>query len=165
MEGVTGVPRDAQRGRWAIKVATLGDGAVRVDMTGLLEAYDRAARRWSRTRLVAAILGTLTLSGSLALGAMALRWDVQHRRDVQVLTFFLQETEARVMCWRAVANRWNRTQEDILAVDAREAWVRGCVEQEMGRQEDGVLGGARYRTLMKPEKVNHNQAVQRAYEP
>ena len=131
------MPGDALRGAAAVEVTARDDGAVRVDVTGLLDAYERAARRWGRLRLSGAILCSLTLSGSLVLGVMAIRWDVQHRRDVQMLKVFLQETEARVMCWRAVANRWNWTQEDIGKVDGREGWVRGCVESELRRQEDG----------------------------
>ena len=146
MDGVTEVPRDAHRGRWAIEMAAVSDGAVRVDVTGLLAAQERVARRWSRLRLTGAILCSLAVSGSLILGVLALRWDVQQRRDMQVLKFLLQETEARVICWRAVAIRWNRTPEDIVTVDGREAWVRGCVERELARQ------------------VNHDQAVGRAYE-
>ena len=159
------MPRDAHRGRWAIEVATGGDGAVRVDVTGLLEAYERAARRWSRLRLAGAILCSLAVSGSLILGVMALRWDVQYQRDAQLLKFFLKETEVRVMCWKAVANRWNRTQEDIVTVDGHEAWVRGCVASELARQEGGALRSARARALMKPKQVNYDQAVQRDDEP
>jgi hypothetical protein len=158
-----GVLCDTNRSRGVIEVTALGDGAVRVDMTGLLEAYDRAARRWSRTRLVAAILGTLALSGSLALGAMALRWDVQYRRDVRVLKFFVQETETRVMCWRALALRWSRTPANTGVVDGHEAWVRGCVQRELSRQEDGAFG-IRDRAPRKLEKVNHDEAVRKAYE-
>jgi hypothetical protein len=159
------VPRDAHRDRWAIEVAAVGDGAVRVDVSGLMDAHERAARRWSRLRLAGAILCSLAVSGSLVLGVMALRWDVQQRRDMQVLKFLLQETEARGMCWRAVAIRWNRAPEDIVKVDGREAWVRGCVERELARQEGSPLRSARERAVKKAEKVNHDQAVQRGYGP
>ena len=159
------MPHDAHRGRWAIEVATGSDGTVRVDVTGLLNAHDRAARRWSRLRLAAAILWSLTVSGSLVLGVMVIRWDVQHRREIQVLKLFLQESETRVTCWKTVANRWTRPREDIVTVDGREAWVRRCVEWELKRQEGGALQSARDGALVKPEKVNHSQAVQRAYEP
>ena len=156
------MPRDAHRERWAIEVATVGDGAVRVDVTGFLDAHERAARRWSRLRLAGAILCSLAVSGSLVLSVMALRWDVQQQRDMQVLKFLLQETEARVMCWRAVAIRWDRTPKDIVRVDGREAWVRGCVERELRRQEVGALRNGRDRALMKPEGANHDPAAQRA---
>lgn len=162
---MTGVLWDINRNRCAIEVTTLGDGAVRVDATGLLEAYERAAGRWSRTRLVVAILSTLTLSGSLALGAMALRWDVRHRRDVQVLKFVLQETETRAMCWKALTLRWNRTRETIELVDGDEAWVRRCVEGELRRQQGGAVRSARDGALVKPEKANDDRAVRRASEP
>ena len=162
---MTGVLCDTNRSRSAIEVTTLGDGAVRVDATGLFDAYERAARRWSRTRLVAAILSTLALSGSLGLGAMALRWDVQHRRDVQVLKFVLQETETRAMCWRAMASRWNPTREDIVTVDGHDAWVRRCVEGELRRQQGGAVRSAREGALVKPEKANHDRAIRRASEP
>ena len=142
----------------------MGDGAVRVDVSGLLDAHERAAKRWSRLRLAGVILCTLAVSGSLILGVMALRWDVQHQRDMQVLKFFLQETEARVMCWRALTSRWNRTAKDIVTVDGREAWVRGCVELELRRREDRVPRSARD-AFMKPEKVNHDRAAQRAHKP
>lgn len=161
-EGVS-MPRDGRRGRLAIEIATVGDGVVRVDMTELVDAYERTARRWSRARLVGAILGSVTVAGSLALGVLAIRWDAQHRRDVQVLKFVLRETETRVMCWRAMPSRWNPTREDIVTVDGHEAWVRGCVQRELGRQGDGALG-IRDRALMKPKKVNHDEAVLRAYE-
>ena len=148
---MTRVSRETHRGPWAIQVATVGDGAVSIDVTGLLDAQERAARRWARLRLTGAILCTLTVSGSVILGVTALRWDVQHRRDVQALKLLLQETETRGMCWRAVANRWNRAREDLVTVDAREAWVRGCVEWELTRQDGRARRGARDQALLKPQ--------------
>ena len=67
------------------------------------------------------------------------------------------------MCWRAMASRWNPTREDIVTVDGHEAWVRGCVQRELGRQGDRALG-IRDRALVKPEKVNDDEAIRRAYE-
>ena len=72
--------RDAHPGRWAIELATAGDGAVRVDVSELLAAHERAARRWGRLRLAGAVLCSLAVSGWLIGGVMALRWDVQQRR-------------------------------------------------------------------------------------
>lgn len=111
--------------------------------------------------MVGAILCSLTVSGSLILSMMAMRWDVQHRRDVQALKFLLHETEARVMCWRAIANRWNRTREDIVPIEG----LRGCVEWELRRQAGGARRSARERALTEPEKVKHDQVIHRASGP
>ena len=123
----TGPP--APPGKAAIVIERREDG-IRVDLAGLLSAYERRWRRWR-----AAFQWGLVL-GALAFLAFGFWWeraeDQEKRRMIGVLKFDLAEQRARASCWQAIAMHPLGYGSPI-TLERRPAEVNKCVEQELKR--------------------------------
>lgn len=110
-------------------MARTEDG-IRVDVTGLVGAYERRWRRWRGACQWGLVVSALTLCAGV--GILALRADVEHRRVNQILAFDLAEARARASCWQAVALH-PPGYGPTVPLDRREAAVAQCVERELQR--------------------------------
>ena len=104
---------------------------VEIKLSGLVGALERRARRWRAAALL--MLVGLAVGASVAVAVLALRWDYQRGRTLQLLRNDLEVTQARARCWEALARYLPKSPEDVIPDVRRSEWVRQCLATELAR--------------------------------
>jgi len=122
------VPRSP---RGAVEIVRHVNGPLEVKVSGLVDSAERRIRQWQG---VAAMLFIIMVVGAaLAVVVVAVRWDYERGRSVQMLQADLQTARARERCWEALARYTPRGADDVIAPGRRDAWVARCLTTELGR--------------------------------
>jgi hypothetical protein len=114
-----------------VEVVRHANGPVEVKVSGLVDAAERRIRQWQG--VAAALFLFMVVGAALAVVVVALRWDYERARSVQVLRADLQLAQARERCWEALARFTPRGADDVIAPGRRDAWVARCLGTELGR--------------------------------
>lgn len=130
-DGVHGPPIDHSEPGPAVEIIRHSEGPIEVKLSGLVKGTERRVRRWRMATLV--LLVGLVVGASFAVAALALRWDYQRGRTVQLLHMDLETAQARARCWEAVPRHWPKSPEDVIRDAKRTDWVRRCVSTELAR--------------------------------
>jgi hypothetical protein len=121
----------ARPSRAAVEIVRHPDGPVEVKVSGLVDTAERRIRQWQG--VAAALFLIMVVGAALAVVVVALRWDYERGRSVQVLQADLQMARARERCWEALARYTPRAAEDVITPAKRDAWVARCLSTELGR--------------------------------
>ena len=117
--------------RGAVEIVRHPNGPVEVKVSGLIDSAERRIRQWQG---VAAILFIVMVVGAaLAVVVVALRWDFERGRSVQVLKADLEMARARERCWEALVRYTPRGAEDVVTPARRDGWIGRCFAAELGR--------------------------------
>lgn len=117
--------------RPSVEVVRHRDGPIEIKLSGLVDALDQRMRRW-RAAALTALVG-LCVAASVAVAVLALRWDYQRGRTLQVLRADLEVAEARARCWDALARYAPQSLQDVIPPARGSEWVRQCVATELAR--------------------------------
>ena len=118
-------------GRAAVEIVRHADGPLEVKVSGLVESAERRIRQWQG--VAAALFLVMVVGLALAVVVVALRWDYERARNVQVLQADLEIARAREKCWEALARYTPRGADDVITPARRDAWVARCLSTELGR--------------------------------
>jgi hypothetical protein len=118
-------------GRGHVEIVRHPEGPVEIKLSGLIEAAEGRVRRWRSIAL--AMLVGLVVTASLAVAALALRWDYQRGRTVQLLQNDLQVARVVARCWETLARHAPKNPQEVIPGPARGDWVRRCVATELAR--------------------------------
>ena len=119
------------RGRPSVEIVRRPEGPVEINLSGLVGAAERRVRRWRMTVVV--LLVGLVVGASLAVAALALRWDYQRGQTLPLLRADLEVAQARARCWEALARYLPESPKDVIPDSRRGEWVRLCVAAELTR--------------------------------
>jgi hypothetical protein len=117
--------------RAAVEIVRHANGPVEVKVSGLVDTAERRIRQWQS--VAAALFLIMVVGAALAVVVVALRWDYERGRSVQVLQADLQMARAREKCWEALARYTPRGPEDVITPAKRDGWVARCLSTEFGR--------------------------------
>ncbi len=117
--------------RPSVEIVRHAEGPVEIKLSGLVDAAEQRVRRW-RAIVVTMLIG-LFLGAAGAVVILALRWDYERGRTLQLLRSDLEVSRLRERCWEALARRAPRSPEDIVPDSRRESWVGQCLATEMAR--------------------------------
>lgn len=120
-----------RRRRPSVEIVRHPEGPVEIKLSGLVESAERRVRRWRVAALV--VLVGVVVGASVAVAVIALRWDYQRGRDLQVLRADLEFTQARARCWEALARYLPTNPGDVIPDVNRSEWVKRCVANELAR--------------------------------
>jgi hypothetical protein len=120
-----------RRRRPSVEIVRHPEGPVEIKLSGLVESAERRVRRWRLAALV--VLVGVVVGASAAVAVIALRWDYQRGRDLQVLRADLEFTQARARCWEALARYLPTNPSDVIPDVNRSEWVKRCVANELAR--------------------------------
>jgi hypothetical protein len=121
----------ARPGRAAVEIVRHADGPVEVKVSGLVDTAERRIRQWQG--VAAALFLIMVVGAALAVVVVALRWDYERGRSVQLLQADLQMARTREKCWEALARYTPRGAEDVITPAKRDGWVARCLSTELGR--------------------------------
>jgi len=121
----------ARPGRAAVEIVRHPNGPVEVKVSGLVDTAERRIRQWQG--VAASLFLIMVVGAALAVVVVALRWDYERGRSVQVLQADLQMARAREKCWEALARYTPRGAEDVITPAKRDGWVARCLSTELGR--------------------------------
>jgi hypothetical protein len=102
-----------------------------VKVSGLVDTAERRIRQWQG--VAASLFLVMVVGASLAVVVVALRWDFERARTVQVLQADLQMARARERCWEALARFSPRGADDVIIPAKRDGWVARCLATELQR--------------------------------
>ena len=119
------------RRRPSVEIVRHPEGPVEIKLSGLVETLERRVRRW-RTAVVVLLVG-LVAGASLAVAALALRWDYQRGQTLQLLRTDVELARARARCWEALARYLPESPKDVIPDSKRGEWVRLCLATELAR--------------------------------
>lgn len=120
-------------------MARTEDG-IRVDVTGLVGAYERRWRRWRGACQWGFVVAALLIAtASWWWGVAATK---EQRRLMGILTFDLALAQARAGCWQALAVH-QPGYGPAVPLEERPAAVGKCVERELSRWVLTTNGGRR----------------------
>ena len=115
----------------AVEIVRHPDGPLEVKVSGLVDSAERRLRQWQG---VAAILFIIMVVGAaLAVVVVALRWDFERGRSVQVLQADLEMARARERCWEALVRYTPRGPDDVITPARRDGWIARCLTAELSR--------------------------------
>ena len=117
--------------RPSVEVVRHRDGPIEIKLSGLVDALDQRMRRWRAVALTTLV--SLCVAASVAVAVLALRWDYQRGRTLQVLRADLEVAQARARCWDALARYAPQSPQDVILPARRSEWVRQCVATELAR--------------------------------
>lgn len=117
--------------RPSVEILRHPDGPLEIRLSGLVGAAERQLRRWRVAVLV--LLVGLVVGASLAVAALALRWDYHRGQPLQMLRADLEVAQARARCWEALARYLPESPKDVIPDAKRSEWVRQCVATELAR--------------------------------
>lgn len=132
--GLYGRPRRglvARPGRRAVEIVRHLNGPLEVKLSGLIDGAERRVRQWQG--VAASLFLIMVVGAALAIVVVALRWDYERGRAMQVLQTDLQMARARERCWEALALFKPRTADDVVTPAKRDAWVARCAGAELER--------------------------------
>jgi hypothetical protein len=115
----------------AVEIVRHVDGPVEVKISGLIDTAERRIRQWQG--VAASLFLIMVVGAALAIVVVALRWDYERGRAMQVLQTDLQMARARERCWEALARFTPRTTDDVVTPAKRDAWVARCTNAELER--------------------------------
>jgi hypothetical protein len=121
----------ARPGRAAVEIVRHANGPLEVKVSGLVDTAERRIRQWQG--VAASLFLIMVVGAALAVVVVALRWDYERGRSVQVLQADLQMARAREKCWEALARSTPRAAEDVITPAKRDGWVARCLSTELGR--------------------------------
>lgn len=121
----------APAGGAGVEIVRHGEGPIEVKLSGLVGAAERRTRRWRAATFV--LLVGLVVGASFSVAGLALRWDYERGRTVQLLRVDLEVARARARCWEALPRHWPRSPKDVIVDAKRTEWVRRCVTAELTR--------------------------------
>ena len=115
----------------AVEIVRHPNGPLEVKVSGLVDSAERRLRQWQG---VAALLFIVMVVGAaLAVVVVALRWDFERARSVQVLQADLEMARARERCWEALVRYTPRGPDDVITPARRDGWIARCLTTELGR--------------------------------
>lgn len=114
-----------------VEVVRHPEGPIEIKLSGLVGALERRAQRWRAAALV--VLVGLAVGASVVVAVLAMRWDYQRGRVLQLLRADLEIAQARARCWEALARYLPESPQDVIPDTRRGEWVRQCVTTELGR--------------------------------
>jgi len=117
--------------RGAVEILRHPDGPVEVKVSGLIDTAERQIRQWQG--VAAALFLIMVVGAALAVVVVAMRWDYERGRTLQILRADLQMAQARERCWEALAQFTPRGSDDVVTPDRRDAWVARCLSTELHR--------------------------------
>lgn len=115
----------------AVEIVRHANGPVEVKVSGLVDTAERRIRQWQG--VAASLFLVMVVGASLAVVVVALRWDFERARTVQVLQADLQMARARERCWEALARFSPRGADDVIIPAKRDGWVARCLATELQR--------------------------------
>ena len=115
----------------AVEIVRHVNGPVEVKVSGLIDGAERRIRQWQG--VAASLFLIMVVGAALAIVVVALRWDYERGRAMQVLQTDLQMSRARERCWEALARFTPRTADDVVTPAKRDAWVARCTSTELDR--------------------------------
>ena len=118
-------------GSSAVEIVRHADGPVEVRVSGLIDSAERRIRQWQG--VAASLFLIMVVGAALAIVVVALRWDYERGRAMQVLQTDLQMARARERCWEALARFTPRTADDVITPAKRDGWVARCTGAELER--------------------------------
>ena len=121
----------ARPSRAAAEILRHATGPVEVKVSGLVDTAERRIRQWQG--VAASLFLVMVVGAALAVVVVALRWDYERGRAVQVLQADLQMARARERCWEALARYTPRGTDDVVTPARRDAWVARCLSTELQR--------------------------------
>ena len=119
------------RRRPSVEIVRHPGGPIEIQLSGLVDALERRARRWRAAVLV--LLIGLTVAASLAVAVLALRWDYQRAWTLQLLRADVELARARARCWEALARYLPESPNNVIPDARRSEWVRQCMATELAR--------------------------------
>ncbi|HEY7251423.1 MAG TPA: hypothetical protein VIG37_13090 [Methylomirabilota bacterium] len=123
------VARSARGGE--VEIVRHVNGPVEVKVSGLVDGAERRIRQWQG--VAASLFLIMVVGAALAIVVVALRWDYERGRAVQVLQTDLQMARVRERCWEALARFTPRTADDVVTPAKRDGWVARCTSVELDR--------------------------------
>ena len=115
----------------AVEIVRHVNGPVEVKVSGLVDGAERRIRQWQG--VAASLFLVMVVGAALAIVVVALRWDYERGRAMQVLQTDLQMARARERCWEALARFTPRTADDVVTPAKRDGWVARCTSVELDR--------------------------------
>ena len=115
----------------AVEIVRHVNGPVEVKVSGLIDGAERRIRQWQG--VAASLFLIMVVGAALAIVVVALRWDYERGRAMQVLQTDLQMARARERCWEALARFTPRTADDVITPAKRDGWVARCTSAELDR--------------------------------
>lgn len=115
----------------AVEILRHVNGPVEVKVSGLIDGAERRIRQWQG--VAASLFLIMVVGAALAIVVVALRWDYERGRAMQVLQTDLQMARARERCWEALARFTPRTADDVITPAKRDGWVARCTSAELDR--------------------------------
>ncbi|HEX7216604.1 MAG TPA: hypothetical protein VF578_20495 [Methylomirabilota bacterium] len=123
------VARPARGGE--VEIVRHVNGPVEVKVSGLVDGAERRIRQWQG--VAASLFLIMVVGAALAIVVVALRWDYERGRAMQVLQTDLRMARARERCWEALARFTPRTADDVVTPAKRDGWVARCTSAELDR--------------------------------
>ena len=120
-----------RRGHPGIEIVRHPDGPIEIQLSGLVDALERRARRWRAAVLV--LLVGLVVGAALVVAILTLRWDYQRAWTLQLLRVDVEMAQVRARCWEALALYLPESPNDLIPDSKRSEWVRQCVATELAR--------------------------------
>jgi len=117
--------------RSAVEIVRHPDGPVEVKVSGLVDGAERRIRQWQG--VAAALFLIMVVGAALSFVVIALRWDYERARTMQMLQADLQMARARERCWETLARFIPRSAEDVIPPGKRDGWVARCTSAELER--------------------------------
>jgi hypothetical protein len=115
----------------AVEIVRHVNGPVEVKVSGLVDGAERRIRQWQG--VAASLFLIMVVGAALAIVVVALRWDYERGRAMQLLQTDLQMARARERCWEALARFTPRTADDVVTPAKRDGWVARCTSVELDR--------------------------------
>ncbi len=119
------------RRRPGVEIVRHPEGPIEIKLSGLVGALEQRTRRWRAVALFLVV--GLVLGASVAVAALALRWDYQRGGTLQLLRWELEVAQVRARCWEALARYLPESPKDVILDAKRSDWVRQCVATELAR--------------------------------
>ena len=110
------------RRRASVEIVRHPEGPIEIKLSGLVETLERRTRRWRAVALLLVV--GLVVGGSVAVAALALRWDYQRGGTLQLLRSDLEVAQARARCWEALARYLPESPKDVIPDAGRSEWVK-----------------------------------------
>ncbi|HUM17831.1 MAG TPA: hypothetical protein VL086_19230 [Candidatus Nitrosotalea sp.] len=121
----------ARPARSAVEIVRHADGPVEVKVSGLVDGAERRIRQWQG--VAASLFLIMVVGAALSIVVVALRWDYERGRTVQMLQADLQMARVRERCWEALARFTPRSADDVVTPAKRDGWVARCTSGELDR--------------------------------
>ena len=115
----------------AVEIVRHPNGPLEVKLSGLVDSAERRLRQWQGVADIIFII--MVVGAALAVVVVALRWDFERGRSVQVLKADLEMARARERCWEALVRYTPRGPEDVITPARRDGWIARCLTAELSR--------------------------------